>query len=58
MHSSQIALDWNGVYTGTLPCADCEGIKTRIVLKKDGTFERNMTYLGKEDNSFSEEGSF
>ena len=25
-HTSKNALDWNGIYQGTLPCADCEGI--------------------------------
>ena len=58
MHSSKIALDWNGVYTGVLPCADCEGIETRIVIKQDGTFERSMTYLGKESAAMHEEGKF
>ncbi len=28
--NSQNSLDWPGTYTGTLPCADCEGIKTEI----------------------------
>lgn len=27
-HTAENSLDWNGKYTGTLPCADCEGIKT------------------------------
>jgi heat shock protein HslJ len=57
-HSSKNSLDWNGVYQGVLPCADCEGIETRIVLKKDGTFQRSLTYLGKDDKVFNEEGNF
>ena len=34
-HNSQNALDWNGIYRGTLPGADCEGILTTITLQKD-----------------------
>ncbi|WP_275552723.1 copper resistance protein NlpE N-terminal domain-containing protein [Tenacibaculum piscium] len=26
-HSAEYALDYQGVYKGTLPCADCSGIK-------------------------------
>jgi uncharacterized lipoprotein NlpE involved in copper resistance len=56
--NSQNSLDWNGVYKGTLPCADCEGIETTINLKSDGTFRRTLNYLGKEDGFFSDEGTF
>jgi heat shock protein HslJ len=55
-HTSNNSLDWQGVYKGVLPCADCEGIETRITLKKDGTFQRTMKYLGKDDKVFSDEG--
>ena len=34
-HTSEMSLDWAGVYQGTLPCADCEGIETMIELKDD-----------------------
>ncbi|MGF1735817.1 copper resistance protein NlpE N-terminal domain-containing protein [Photobacterium satsumensis] len=57
-HSSRNALDWDGTYTGILPCADCEGIKTELVVKKDGTFILTEVYLGKEGNAFEYEGSF
>ena len=57
-HSSNNSLDWQGVYRGVLPCADCEGIETRIVLKRDGTFQRSMKYLGESDKIFSDEGEF
>ena len=36
-HNSMNSLDWAGKYEGTLPCADCEGIKYIVELKKDGT---------------------
>jgi len=57
-HSSQNSLDWPGVYKGALPCADCEGIEIRIVLGKDNTFSRTQTYLGKEEGTFSDKGTF
>ena len=55
-HSSQNSLDWYGVYSGVIPCADCEGIEVRIALKRDGSFTRFLRYLGKEQNGFSDEG--
>ncbi|MGD9888064.1 MAG: META domain-containing protein [Halothiobacillaceae bacterium] len=35
-------------YQGTLPCADCSGIDTRLNLLPDGQFQMRMTYLGRE----------
>lgn len=56
VHQSQSALDWNGVYEGVLPCADCEGIQTQIELKNDQTFVKNEEYLGKKDGKFKTNG--
>ena len=58
MHTSQNALDWEGTYKGTLPCADCEGIETTLVLKKDHTFERTAVYKGKESHQIDDSGKF
>jgi copper homeostasis protein (lipoprotein) len=55
-HNSRNSLDWYGVYKGITPCADCEGIETKISLKKDGTFKRSLIYQGKDNNSFHDEG--
>ena len=55
MHTSQIALDWNGTYEGTLPCADCPGIKATIVLKENNTFTQHFEYLDR-DTDFTETG--
>lgn len=44
-HTSQNALDWSGVYAGTLPCASCPGIKTRIVIHSDGLYSKESHYL-------------
>ena len=59
-HTSQTSLDFIGVYTGILPCADCEGIETMIELKEDNYYISHYKYLGKsgEDNEFSNEGPF
>lgn len=36
-----------GTFTGTLPCADCAGIQTRISLDSDGSYKLHETYQGK-----------
>ncbi|MDR2858181.1 MAG: META domain-containing protein [Novosphingobium sp.] len=58
-HTSQNALDWAGVYRGVIPCADCEGIETVVVLRPEGRFTALSRYLGKGDGEvFSREGRF
>ncbi|OBX24426.1 MULTISPECIES: copper resistance protein NlpE N-terminal domain-containing protein [Bizionia] len=58
MHTSQNSLDWIGTYDGTLPCADCEGIKTTIRLNEDMSYEAVMDYLGKKDGVFETRGYY
>lgn len=49
-HTAQISLDWQGIlYSGILPCADCEGIDTEIKLDKDLSYVLVSKYPGKED---------
>lgn len=55
MHNSQNALDWQGTYKGTTPCASCEGIETEITLSNDLTFVIKTKYLGKGDGKIFEE---
>jgi len=57
-HSSKISLDWAGIYQGITPCADCDGIKTKITLKSDENFERTTVYLGRSEEQFIEKGTF
>ncbi|MDO6708771.1 copper resistance protein NlpE [Photobacterium sp. 1_MG-2023] len=58
-HNARNSLDWNGTYAGTIPCADCAGIETVLVLGMDGTFELTETYLGyEEDGQFRHQGAF
>ena len=58
MHTSEIALDWEGRYNGVLPCANCEGIETTINLNADKTFLIREAYLGKGEDPMEETGSF
>ncbi len=51
MHTSEIALDYHGLYSGILPCADCEGIEATIELFDDGTFSKRLYYIGKGDDA-------
>jgi copper homeostasis protein (lipoprotein) len=46
-------------WQGDLPCADCAGIRTLLVLRPDGTYGRQMGYLGlapEADTLFGEMG--
>lgn len=56
-HNSMNSLDWSGKYEGILPCADCEGIKYIVELKKDGNFFIEQEYLGKE-TVYQDEGFY
>jgi len=59
MHNSQNALDWPGTYKGILPCADCKGIETALILNNDNTYSYKTKYLGKgEGKVFVQKGSF
>lgn len=51
--------DVAGTYTGVLPCADCPGIETTLVLKSNETYRLETKYQGKDDEaSYVEEGSW
>ena len=58
MHTSEIALDWQGAYKSVLPCADCEGIEIQVSLSEDNTYVVKRLYIGKENNYFEETGTF
>lgn len=58
IHNAQISLDWNGVYTGTIPSASGSGINVRLKLTIEQTFELSYEYLDKADGSFNWTGSF
>ena len=55
-HNSKNSLDWAGIYSGTLPCADCAGMQTVVYLKMDGSFVMNVKHLGASDESVGTAG--
>ncbi|OLQ93150.1 hypothetical protein BIY22_01270 [Vibrio panuliri] len=58
-HSARNSLDWEGVYMGTMPCADCSGIATSLTLNFDGTYSYDQVYLGKgEEGQYKSTGEF
>lgn len=57
-HNAMNSLDWNGTYTGLLPCADCEGIQTTLSLDDDKTYTLEQVYVGKDGEKLKEEGTF
>ena len=57
-HNSRNAVDWAGTYQGTLPCADCPGIRYTITLNNDDTYLLKTRYLEKGDSVFTESGNF
>ena len=56
--TSQNSLDWKGVYSGVLPCADCSGIATKMTLRENNTYVLQTQYLGKSNEVFTSEGNF
>ncbi|MEO8727585.1 MAG: DUF333 domain-containing protein [Acidobacteriaceae bacterium] len=53
-----------GVFEGTLPCADCEGIDTRLALyakgpfdNADATYRLTLTYMGRKSH-FTQTGAW
>ncbi len=58
MHNARIALDYVGTYSGVLPCADCEGIRTEVILVDESQFIRKTQYVGQDDMVFEESGIY
>ena len=57
-HTSRNSLDWSGTYQGTLPCADCPGIRYSITLNEDNSYQLKTQYLERGDSVFTESGTF
>lgn len=47
-HTSQNALDYEGTYEGTIPCADCPGINATVVIDRAGNYSMTYVYEGKD----------
>ena len=51
-HNSENSLDWPGIYSGILPCTDCEGMRETVIhIRMDGSFIMNVKHLGESDES-------
>lgn len=48
-HNAKNSLDYLGMYQGIVPCADCEGIETTLVLADESSYVLKTKYLGKKD---------
>ena len=48
-HTAKNSLDWSGIYSGVLPCADCEGIETELIINEDGTYSLATSYMGEKN---------
>ena len=56
--NSRTSVDWDGIYFGVVPCADCPGIETRITLNKDETYHISWKYRDRGDEVFQNSGTF
>jgi uncharacterized lipoprotein NlpE involved in copper resistance len=57
-HNSRISLDWDGVYTGTIPSGSGPGIDVRLKLNRDQTYELTYVYLDRVSGQFNWTGLF
>jgi heat shock protein HslJ len=57
-HTSRNSLDWAGAHEGTLPCADCPGISTRVELFLDQTYVMSMKYQDRDVAPRTSRGTF
>ena len=57
-HNSRNSLDWVGIYSGIIPCADCDGINVQITLNSDETFKMSYQYIDKGGDVFHDAGIF
>ncbi|CAM3904696.1 META domain-containing protein [Flavobacterium cucumis] len=56
-HNAKSSLDYQGIYQGNLPCADCESIETKISLTQD-SYIKETVYKEKSSKVFKETGKF
>jgi uncharacterized lipoprotein NlpE involved in copper resistance len=49
--------NWQGTYSGIMPCADCDGVETVLTLNQDETYQLTETYIGKENGVIESTGA-
>ena len=54
--TDSLALKSTGIYGGFVPCADCEGIITYLLLNPDMTYKLEETYFKKDEKVFRTNG--
>lgn len=47
-----------GIYSGNLPCVDCDAINTVLELHRDHSYTLSYTYDGKSNDQFVKEGKW
>ena len=47
-----------GEYEGILPCTTCRGVETYLALYDDGSFTLSENYLGRNDSSYTQQGTW
>ncbi len=48
-HNSKNSLDWEGSYSGVLPCDDCVGIETLLEINRDYTYTVIQKFVDSAD---------
>lgn len=57
-HAPKNSVDYVGTYKGILPCADCHGLETELVINENATFSIRTKYQGKGDKVYMQKGNF
>ncbi|MGL5980750.1 MAG: copper resistance protein NlpE N-terminal domain-containing protein [Phocaeicola sp.] len=57
VHNAANSLDYQGVYQGTFPAADCPGININLEIKEENSYEVEYTYMDRDAN-FEEQGTY
>lgn len=57
IHNAQNALDYQGVYQGTLPTASGSGMLVTVTLS-DGMYQRAIEYIDENDKPFISKGTY
>lgn len=58
VNNKEESVAYCGTYKGTLPCADCVGIKTTLKINGDNTYNLRSEFLGKKEAVFIESGTY
>lgn len=57
-HGSRNSIDWAGSYEGVLPCGDCPGIRTRLTLGPDESYELSTLHIDRDSEPSVVRGRF